>query len=1167
MKLGLGRILARLKSSSEKSLVPDYSDPQYIRIFLKENGEQVSFAMDENIRALVSLSNAMLSEDSMSLIIPYQDIYIYYFDDEGNPINDYQLLNLPPLFDGIIFIENNGNYAEDDKVTYSFQFRDGKNHHIKRIRENVISVDGRENILPTEMYECLKLVTKYNQDESLARDTTAQFELLSKIKDYAERTNLALNQRLSIESKPIIIDKIKLDFVKTDSGLEIKPILENMSENFNNAFVSAFDHYADIKNFYNIKENGKDVKVIFKNKDSARKLKENRNLTGEKEKDFYRGHNELLEDSDNFDISNYGPRVKGLGYLNYRAIASPSQNNDESWFDFARAYEPPSLYTDELVHPWQPEDQEVLENKLKEMDHSQSAITELEIEHGGESYKVPMNKEQLTYEIEKIRNAIVDPRQIKSIHDLKEIKEKCKNDPNQLYIEHKGRYVKNFGLEMFEEQIKLLNEQGKNKPKQKDPMLIIKDNLEGLEFSQVVNEQEIHFGNPYETPRSLKINLFEHQIEGVRRLQNLYRVSNVNGFLLADDMGLGKTIQILAFLAWLKEKGELAPSLVVAPTTLINNWDNDDPHQPGEIQKFFLPNTFSTYKIQGVKKNSRIELDKINQCDLVFITYDSLRLNHVWLGKVKWSCIICDEVQYVKNPKTLVSVALKAQNGNFKIACSATPIENTTEDLWNIVDFALPGALGSLNDFKRHYVKPIDTLHHDQLEERKKLNDSLVQKIEKSFLRRSKEDKLPHLPRKKIEVHFIKANELEIERIEDLNRLRQLGEPPLALIQKLIACCSHPRLESADEVNLLPVKNLIEESSKLLYLKEILDEIKAKGEKAIIFTVFRQMQQILFKTIAHWYGIYPHILNGTLSSGKRTSILQDFRSSKGFNIIILSPLAAGVGITLTEANHVIHYTRLWNPAKEAQATDRVYRIGQQKDVHVYYPILTFDENRHLSFDSEDEYIDHFLTQSATGKTPDEKLNRLLVKKKNLLNNFFLAAGNTNIDIIDEWEETLNSNLSMDVETIEKTLKPYEFKAACSVLLRKMGYETYLLHKNVNSGADILVQKSGVYGLVQCLLKNEALNWDSNKIFESKTMYEKQLGIKIQELTVVTTANTIAEKNHSKNAITYRLHHELAEILNDTPLTYSEIIEEGTHRFTLEALRRELSYSTPLSQER
>jgi len=1157
VRFGVDKLKSLIHSIKVRTLTPDFSDSAKIRISLKESGRNISFeSADDQVHLLTNMSNLLLSEDKLFLEMPYAEVYELYYDEENNPIDDYRYLNLPPIFDGIIYIENYGNFSESDQVMYNFKFQDGRDHDIRKLRNNIVLVDGNERVLSPEMYKCLNMVAQYNQNETLSRDVASQFELLAFIKDYAERTAIALNQRLSIENKPIILDELKLDFTKTPQGLEIKPTIDSKSQEFNHLFVSAFDNNSTVKNFYTVKENGKDVKVVIKNKDAAKKIKHNRVLTGEREQEFYRGENELLED-ESFDVSLYGPRVKGLGFLNYRANISASNNRDESWFDFSKAYEPPSMVTDELVFPWLPEDRDMLQEKLVEMDRLERNVTDLELKKEGEVYKVFVDREQLKEEITKITNAFLDLNQIKSVKTLNQVIEKSTANPEQKYIEHQGRFIKNYGQEVFENRIAELQEEDKlSKAKPKEPTLLIKDNLTELnhrEDGRATREM------PFETPRSLKIKLFEHQIEGVHKLQTLFQASITNGFLLADDMGLGKTIQILTFLAWLKERGQLSPTLIVAPSILLNAWDNDEPTQAGEIQKFFQPDTFKTYKIQGYRKDFQKDLRIIENSDLVLITYESLRLNNIWLGRVHWKCIVCDEIQAVKNPKTLVSVALKAQNGDFKIACSATPIENTTEDLWNIMDFAVPGVLGSLSQFKGQFVKPIEKLTSDQDDERKILNDQLVQKIGDNFLRRSKEDKLKDLPNKKVVVHLIEASAEEKKRIAEINRLRQQGEPSLPLIQKLVACCSHLRLESNFDPSKIAPKELIAESSKLGYLKKVLDHIQAKGEKAIIFTPFRQMQIVLFQALKLWYSIQPFIINGTLSTDKRSQILSSFRKKKGFDVIILSPLAAGVGITLTEANHVIHYTRLWNPAKEAQATDRVYRIGQMKDVFVYYLILSFESSSFFEFESEKKYVDYFLNEKTFGKTPEEKMNRLLIKKKNMLNNFFLVAGDQAADLKGEWDEEDEAAAPLTLQDVECLLKPSEFKALCGMLYKKLGYQVFLTASSGDPGVDMVIQKDGKNGLIQARMLGDDLPHSAlEEVMGAKNIYCNQLEIRIAELIVISTAERITEtfKNSAeKYNVKIILRQELKRLLNETKIYYGELENLAKDRFSLEQLKK------------
>jgi len=377
----------------------------------------------------------------------------------------------------------------------------------------------------------------------------------------------------------------------------------------------------------------------------------------------------------------------------------------------------------------------------------------------------------------------------------------------------------------------------------------------------------------------------------------------------------------------------------------------------------------------------------------------------------------------------------------------------------------------------------------------------------------------------------------------------------------MVALCSHPRLLQGTNISSLSIEQLIKESSKLQYLKVLLDRILDKSEKAVIFTRFKVMQNIIAKAINHWYSFIPSIINGELPTDKRAYILDRFRKINGFNVIILSPEAAGVGITITEANHVIHYTRLWNPAKEAQATDRVYRIGQDKEVFVYYPILTFHEPFHRYFASEREYIDAFIDSSTVDKTPEEKLNRILVKKKMVLNNFFLAAGDFEVDMVKEWEDEQTNPQMVTVDSL-KSLNAHEFEALCSLLYRKMGYKSYLTRKSGDYGVDVVAERDGQFSLVQSkhMRQNNLPREALNDVIGARSIYEDVLGASIDKLVVISTCEGItdsvkqvAEYNH----LQLILNSDLNRLLSQYPVYFSEICIEDRERYSIEQLRCEV----------
>jgi SNF2 family DNA or RNA helicase len=311
--------------------------------------------------------------------------------------------------------------------------------------------------------------------------------------------------------------------------------------------------------------------------------------------------------------------------------------------------------------------------------------------------------------------------------------------------------------------------------------------------------------------------------------------------------------------------------------------------------------------------------------------------------------MVCDEAHKIKNPNALVTRSAKKQNVRFKIACTGTPVENSLADLWSLFDFIQPGLLGALNDFGSRYRRPIEA----KTEEEKSRVNELRGLIEPQTLRRTKAQVAKDLP-SKIEDKRCRAllissfqRQLYVKAIKSYcaKQAQGSGGNHLGLIQYLRKLCSSP-YPPGQKVDLYEsVADHEVKSPKLKWLLESLKEIQQRNEKVIVFVEFLDLQRQLQAYVAQRFGVVPDIINGsTLASASavnsRQKRIKTFQERPGFGVIILSPLAVGFGVNIQAANHVIHYTRTWNPAKEDQATDRAYRIGQTKDVFVYYPIIT-----------------------------------------------------------------------------------------------------------------------------------------------------------------------------------------------------------------------------------
>ena len=629
------------------------------------------------------------------------------------------------------------------------------------------------------------------------------------------------------------------------------------------------------------------------------------------------------EFSDVLDIGKYGDRVIGIG--EFEKISSPwlTKAQSENWlpedFDF-------SAFSVETLNGWQPENQHHFDELQVRITHAEAA---------GETHiTAPWNDTELSLDT-----------------------------------------AKTFSKNWEKQQSAKEESPGNAADKATRAVLKIEQNIEEAAYIKQRRDSLLsaRHAEP-EIPLSLKahIQLKDHQREGVAWLQQLFLRSpqETAGCLLADDMGLGKTLQILSFLVWFIEKfPDEPPSLIVAPVSLLDNWER-------ELENFFYTAGISVLKLygetikavkypkqaipahlqsQGIK--NLLKPGWPGKAKIILTTYETLRDQEFSLARQPWSIMVCDEAQKIKNPAALITHAANAVQARFKVACTGTPVENTLVDLWSLFDFAQPGLLGALNEFGKHYVRPIES---ETGRDTEKL-ENLRALIEPQTLRRTKEEVARDLPNK-IEVTSCKKlplsgpqKQLYLSSIANWQQqqalsegMQQAGTGMLGLLHRLKLICAHPAV-----VN--PEPRYQEGSPKLNWMLKTLDEIKhTSKDKVIIFTELRDLQREIQHAIQQRFGFRPTIINGDTSTksqsqNSRQRLIDNFQAQPGFGVIILSTVAVGFGVNVQKANHVIHFTRCWNPAKEDQATDRAYRIGQTKDVYVYYPtvrdadITTFEE--------------------------------------------------------------------------------------------------------------------------------------------------------------------------------------------------------------------------------
>ncbi len=462
----------------------------------------------------------------------------------------------------------------------------------------------------------------------------------------------------------------------------------------------------------------------------------------------------------------------------------------------------------------------------------------------------------------------------------------------------------------------------------------------------------------YELPGSLQATLYPHQEVGYRWMRHLH--ASRCGGLLADDMGLGKTVQLIAFMSHLHERNELRPALLVVPLSVMVNWQRE--------LKRFAPGIGPVHQHRG--PNRECDPHRLARNEVVITTYATLRRDQIMLAKIDWTVTACDEAQKVKNPTANVTSAIKGMKGSFRLACTGTPVENGLSELWCIVDFAQPGRLGSRREFRDNFERPlVDAL--DDTEDQEGHVARLRARLHPHYIRRTKEEVL-NLPAKTTHQYEVSMSHRQAAMyVRILTRVRQRETHPLAGLEHLIQVCSHP-LAFQKTPRTADSERLLEDAPKLRETIRILERIQHAGAKVVIYTRLKAMQRILQTVIRHRFGFDPSVLNGEVGGHNRHWIVEAFNEGQGFDAMILSPEAAGVGLNITGATHVVHYTRLWNPAKENQATDRVHRIGQNHPVRIHYPIVVGD-----GFKSVEQHLDDLLQEKL------QLARNVLIPRKNL----------------------------------------------------------------------------------------------------------------------------------------------------------------------------------------
>ncbi|SDJ58238.1 Superfamily II DNA or RNA helicase, SNF2 family [Ferrimonas sediminum] len=678
---------------------------------------------------------------------------------------------------------------------------------------------------------------------------------------------------------------------------------------------------------------------------------------------------------------------------------------------------------------------------------------------------------------------------------------------------------------------------------------------------------------------------FPHQEIGIRWAVGLAEnPKHKGGALLADDMGLGKTLMALACIDQLykiaKQRSETEkPCLIVAPLSLLENWRdevektfNDSPFddvvllqsgadlprfREGGVETKSQPiegeggETGIRFSLKVGKRHTIERLDMPRR--LVITTYQTLRDYQFSLCSIDWAMVVFDEAQNIKNPNALQTRAAKGLKSDFNLVTTGTPVENSLADFWCLMDTACPGYLSSYQDFRNRYVSPILQCASDEIEQtRERVGRALRETVGALMLRRLKEDNLKGLPEKRVFVgtddevwtykdslaSILAGQQLAVYDATLSTQEQSEQNVVLGCLQRLRDVSLHPRLVDQGRLDVptsaKAVSALISESSKMASLVNTLDEIRLRDEKCIIFAVNKRLQAFLSVALGRLYALGPlAVINGDAKAvakldgtPTRKSMITDFEARDGFNIIIMSPVAAGVGLTVIGANNVIHFERHWNPAKEAQATDRVYRIGQQKDVNIYVPLA-----HHPEFESFDVNLHKLLTKKTQLKdavvTPEQVVP--------------IPAG------MDLMTEVRTRALQRD----DLVKMPWvHFEALCVELLAlELGAQRVWLTTNgADHGADGVLDIGDSLVLLQVKHTTKA-HYDGHKAIQevsgAKEYYQNLLGKPVSSLHFATNASALragGRKAAKLSKVDVLTAGHLDELLDKHQISYERVMK-------------------------
>lgn len=845
------------------------------------------------------VDNGFATYDKEGCFVPFDSIYLL-------DAQDRELLGLSSNYPYSIRLRSIGDFKSSDfhyYMEYLTHVPDGDILAANTYGNQIELSDGRKYILSESQFKLKKLIDRFNSTDEEFKTYEYNLRKFSEIKSAALAAGVQLDSFLYGE-EVFAPDEIKLEISREGDSLIVLPSVEIKEKD---KFKRTFDRQRCILDVYPISDDvGNRTRVVLNDtqKENLEPIK--------KHGCRYSDRDEILNmiehpteyfDPDQFDLSEfYSERVIDLGFYKPK------------FYPFVSPYHSEWIVGASIEHP--------IDGTANVTIESEEELLDLE---------------------DSIETAISEEKNVCSYHEIEIAIEDAK------YLAEMARKQ----LSNPKIPVKVEDDEAGTK------VLIIEENADSTGY--IIGNHSLSSESEYPLYQNTNLRndfrLKGHQEEGVAWLQYLFG-KKASGCLMADDMGLGKTLQLLYFIDWhAQTHPKHKPYLIVAPVSLIENWQNE------YLRFFSKPMKVTTLSSRQVpRKFDRKTIDLMQKCDIIITNYETVRNCQLNFCAVNFDVVVLDEAQKVKTPGTLVTNAVKALKSNFRVAMTGTPVENTLLDLWCIMDFCVPGLLGNAREFAKKYQSPLKNQDTDLIA----LGNEIHDKLGIYFMRRLKADAAKDLPMKyevKEQVKMPMIQEKMYRYIVSSYNPTKKGDM-LMTIMGIREVSEHPYLHD-ESLTAHDCDELINDAARLIATISFLDKIRAASEKVILFAERKETQKMLQRVVRNQYGYTAKIINGDTpttsdpNAGKqsRQSAIDDFQSKRGFGVIIMSPVAAGMGLNVTAANHVIHYSRHWNPAKENQATDRAYRIGQDKDVYVYFPMAVSP-----SFKSFDVTLDELLSR-------------------------------------------------------------------------------------------------------------------------------------------------------------------------------------------------------------